>query len=238
MDEARRRAEQARDDARPSCKRVEQQLRDERGTRRDREAKVEREAEARGAAGPRGRGRRSRRPAAAEEMAETRLAVKPTGLATPSGASASPSGSSRRRGDGPAVASHGPSTPRSSTPLAAAAERARALAADLDARRPGGRPLTRAGGRRAGRRRRCGPGVGAPGARGVVRRATPLCPPGMRTDRPDALDAMLRTRGVVLVVDGYNVSMLGWRESTVAEQRDRLVVRALGACTSSCAATW
>ena len=50
----------------------------------------------------------------------------------------------------------------------------------------------------------------------------------MRADRPDALDAMLRTRGVVLVVDGYNVSMLGWRDATVAEQRDRLVAALSG----------
>ena len=57
----------------------------------------------------------------------------------------------------------------------------------------------------------------------TVRRAVPHCPPGMRTDRPEALDAMLRTRGVVLVVDGYNVSMLGWPDATVAEQRDRLI---------------
>jgi predicted RNA-binding protein with PIN domain len=34
---------------------------------------------------------------------------------------------------------------------------------------------------------------------------------------------MLRTRGVVLVVDGYNVSMAGWPGASAAEQRDLLV---------------
>jgi predicted RNA-binding protein with PIN domain len=34
---------------------------------------------------------------------------------------------------------------------------------------------------------------------------------------------MLRTPGVVLVVDGYNVSMRGWPDLPVARQRDQLV---------------
>ena len=34
---------------------------------------------------------------------------------------------------------------------------------------------------------------------------------------------MLRTRGVVLVVDGYNVSMAGWPGTPVDRQRDQLV---------------
>jgi predicted RNA-binding protein with PIN domain len=55
------------------------------------------------------------------------------------------------------------------------------------------------------------------------RRTRPLCPPGMQADTPEALDAMLRTRGVVLIVDGYNVSMAGWADAVPAEQRERLV---------------
>jgi predicted RNA-binding protein with PIN domain len=49
------------------------------------------------------------------------------------------------------------------------------------------------------------------------------CPPGLAADTPAALDAMLRTRGVRLVVDGYNVSMAGWYDDPVATQRDRLL---------------
>ena len=39
----------------------------------------------------------------------------------------------------------------------------------------------------------------------------------------EGLDGMLRTRGVVLVVDGYNVSMAGWPGTPVDRQRDQLV---------------
>ena len=49
------------------------------------------------------------------------------------------------------------------------------------------------------------------------------CPPGLRADQAEGLDAMLRTRGVVLVVDGYNVSMTGWPGTPVDRQRDQLV---------------
>jgi predicted RNA-binding protein with PIN domain len=45
----------------------------------------------------------------------------------------------------------------------------------------------------------------------------------MVEDDPDALDAMLRTPRAVLVVDGYNVSMLAWGDAPPAEQRDRLL---------------
>jgi predicted RNA-binding protein with PIN domain len=55
------------------------------------------------------------------------------------------------------------------------------------------------------------------------RRAQPRVPPGMVEDDPDALDAMLRTPRAVLVVDGYNVSMLAWGDSAPAQQRDRLL---------------
>ena len=45
----------------------------------------------------------------------------------------------------------------------------------------------------------------------------------MRADSADALDGMLRTRGVQLVVDGYNVSMAGWHDDQPAVQRERLL---------------
>jgi predicted RNA-binding protein with PIN domain len=55
------------------------------------------------------------------------------------------------------------------------------------------------------------------------RRIAVPCPPGLRADQPEGLDGMLRTRGVVLVVDGYNVSMSGWPGTPVDRQRDQLV---------------
>ena len=63
----------------------------------------------------------------------------------------------------------------------------------------------------------------AAGSDAGSKRTRAPCPPGMRSDSPDALDAMLRTRGVQLVVDGYNVSMAGWRDDAPALQRERLV---------------
>jgi predicted RNA-binding protein with PIN domain len=47
-------------------------------------------------------------------------------------------------------------------------------------------------------------------------------PPGMLVDTPEALDAMVQTPGVVVVVDGYNVSKPGWGGVSIADQRDRL----------------
>jgi predicted RNA-binding protein with PIN domain len=47
-------------------------------------------------------------------------------------------------------------------------------------------------------------------------------PPGMMADTPEAAETMVRTPGLAVVVDGYNVSMLAWPEAPVAEQRERL----------------
>ena len=54
------------------------------------------------------------------------------------------------------------------------------------------------------------------------RRAPVRLPPGMVRDDPAAIEAMVRTRGVAVIVDGYNVSMLAWPDLTAAEQRERL----------------
>ena len=39
---------------------------------------------------------------------------------------------------------------------------------------------------------------------------------------PAAIEAMIRTPGLAVIIDGYNVSMLAWPDATPAEQRDRL----------------
>jgi predicted RNA-binding protein with PIN domain len=54
-------------------------------------------------------------------------------------------------------------------------------------------------------------------------RAQAKVPPGMVEDDPDVLEAMLRTPRAVLIVDGYNVSMLAWGTEPPAEQRERLI---------------
>jgi predicted RNA-binding protein with PIN domain len=44
----------------------------------------------------------------------------------------------------------------------------------------------------------------------------------MLEDDPAALEAMVRTPRVAVIVDGYNVSMLAWPAASAAEQRERL----------------
>ena len=73
------------------------------------------------------------------------------------------------------------------------------------------------------------PSVGGPGgtmpdpsARTERRMPVPL-PGGVLDDSVDAAIHLLRTPGVVLVVDGYNVTMTGWRELGAGAQRRRLV---------------
>jgi predicted RNA-binding protein with PIN domain len=56
------------------------------------------------------------------------------------------------------------------------------------------------------------------------RRVPVALPGGMFDDTVEAAEHLLRTPGVVLVVDGYNVTMQGWPELNGADQRRRLVV--------------
>jgi predicted RNA-binding protein with PIN domain len=87
---------------------------------------------------------------------------------------------------------------------------------------------------RAGRAQKAPPPPAAPGMppapapapgrrRARPRRNQPPCPPGLVVDTPAGLDAVLRIRGVLLLVDGYNVSKTAWPGATPEEQRTRLV---------------
>lgn len=62
------------------------------------------------------------------------------------------------------------------------------------------------------------------GARPARRRPSPL-PGGVRDDSVEAARHLVGTDGMVLAVDGYNVSMLAWPDGALADQRDRLVAR-------------
>ena len=48
-------------------------------------------------------------------------------------------------------------------------------------------------------------------------------PPGILEDSPEAAAHLVRRRGVVLLVDGYNVSQAGWPGLPITDQRRRLV---------------
>jgi predicted RNA-binding protein with PIN domain len=67
-----------------------------------------------------------------------------------------------------------------------------------------------------------------------VRQPIPL-PPAVLEDGPEAAEHLIRTNGVVLVVDGYNVSHACWPTLAIAEQRRRLVdaLRELAARTGA-----
>lgn len=66
------------------------------------------------------------------------------------------------------------------------------------------------------------PGRSAPG-RSVPGRQPTRLPPGLLEDAPESAEHLVRTSGVVLVVDGYNISHACWPVLPIAEQRRRLV---------------
>lgn len=210
INEARRRAEQTRDDALVEVARVEAELRDERATRRERESQaahdvedadrrrrdadvVAEQATARADDAEARLGREAERARIAEH--ELRMVRREMNEREQSTQEAPP-----------------PLTRPEVEALAAASEEAQRLAASLQGLTRRARDAVVA----------TDPIKGSEGASGP-RRTRPLCPPGMQSDTPEALDAMLRTRGVVLVVDGYNASMAGWSDAVPAEQRERLV---------------
>ena len=210
-EEAQRRSEAALADLRAEMARVEGELRDERRGRRDREADVERrEDEARRAVreteamlekarreGDQAEARAQREAERARE-AERRLREQARVVAD----TAVPAGPDARA-------------------LADAARAARELTQQLDAL-AAATPAAR--GPEPTRRPPTGePPSGPVAAPGRERRARVPCPPGLRADQPEAVEAMLRTEGLVLLVDGYNISMRGWPGVPVAQQRDQLV---------------
>ena len=213
VDEARRRAEDARDVARGEAARFEEQLREERTSRREREARAARdvaeaerrrqdaeaEADKARAAAVEAEARLGREADRARD-AETRLRAMRRDTETRSRVpDAAPEPASRADLDA----------------LAALSEEARRLAGALE--RVTRRVRTSASSDSAAR-------AGSETSREPVsRRKQAPCPPGMHADSAEALDAMLRTRGVVLIVDGYNVSMAGWGSVPPADQRECLV---------------
>jgi predicted RNA-binding protein with PIN domain len=206
---SRQSAVEARAHAEAEVARLERDLRDERRSRRSREAEAERQA----------------------EMAATRVDDADAALARARAAVDAAEQRARRNADR-ARAVEGElhearrrlaerEVPPDPDALVEAAELARRLAdrlADVGARAERDRALVP--GRRA-----TGPG---PVPSEPARRVRPPLPPGELEDSPGGLEAMLRSRGVVLVVDAYNVSMLGWGDAGIADQRQRLIAGLAG----------
>lgn len=74
--------------------------------------------------------------------------------------------------------------------------------------------------------------------RGVTRRRRPVrLGRGLEADSIDGLAALLALPGVVVMLDGYNVSMKGWPKLQVSQQRESLM-DAVGALQARSGATW
>jgi len=208
-EEGHRRAEAALAEVRAELARADGELRDERRGRREREDAAEMRSEetsraVREAEAALDRARRdgelaearARRESERARDAERRLRERSRDV-TP-----------------PAVASGGAAN---AAALAEAARTARELTARLDALSAAARPPAPA------------PPASPPGGprpeppAASTRRASAPCPPGLGAEQPEAVEAMLRAPGLVLLVDGYNVSMAGWPGVPVAQQRDQLV---------------
>ena len=227
--ESRRRAEAARASAEQRAEHVERELRDERQSRRDRDAQasqrvaaaerkaaeIEHEiAEARSAAEA-ADARLEREAIRArkvdEEMRELRRAVKEAEAKARAADAGLPV---LRRDDMRALVDAADIAQRLATGLSGVADQARrALERNSsDDTSPSDAPVGDTDKEKEKKEREP-----------RRRRAHPRVPPGMVDDDPDALDAMLRTPRAVLVVDGYNVSMLAWGDAPPAQQRDRLL---------------
>ena len=236
--ESRRRAEAARASAEQRAERVERELREERQTRRDRDAlanqkvaaaerkaaEMEREiADARRVvegADARVEREANRARKVDDEMRELRRAVKEAEAKVREADAGLPI---LRRDDLRALVDAADLAQRLATGLSGVADQARRV---LQRKNHDGDSLPDDPAAAAAQ--------GAPdsdedkekerkGREQRPRRAHPRVPPGMVEDDPDALDAMLRTPRAVLVVDGYNVSMLAWGDAPPAQQRDRLL---------------
>jgi predicted RNA-binding protein with PIN domain len=232
LDEARRRAEIAREETAASLERIERELRDERRSRRAREDEAQRQADV---AARKAESLEKELAAAREELeaADARLQRE---RARVRGSEANVQEARResarlereladalQRDDDQAVTLRAAEVQA----LADAAELARRLADGLGslAKRSGAslqadtgervepRPAGEARGSSevpADRRRRQRP-------------PRPSVPRGLIADSSEGVEALLQTPGVVLVVDGYNLSMQAWPDSAPSLQRERLL---------------
>jgi len=205
LDEARRRAEAARDDARATVDRLEAQLHDERRGRRDRELRADRAIE----------DATRRREESEASIAQAEAAAADAEARVSREAARAREAEQALRDLRRETAERERSSARAG---GLAPDEVRALS---DAARDAQRLATRLEGLT-----KLTASASAPAGSGTAAVGTRLrvpCPPGLQADSAEGLDAMLRTRGVQLVIDGYNVSMEGWPDAPVAEQRERLV---------------
>ncbi len=231
LEESRRRADAGRIDAEQAAGRLERELKEERSGRRAREEQSAKEvaaarketedasrqlakAKADNEAAEARLAREAERARAAEqerrdlrrELAETQRKLE-----------AKPKAPVLRPADLQALVDAGDIARRLADGLGGVADKARQLLPDSGA----------ATAPEGGTGRKPPGNTGAKPGRATRRPLAPI-PQGMSEDDPKAVDAMLRTPNAVLVVDGYNVSMLAWGEASPSEQRDRLLAALAG----------
>ncbi len=210
--EARRRAEAALAESERALHHLEQERRDERRTRRARDDELI-----------------AAREAALHEQAELEDALARATAAEERAADRAEREAERAGGFERELAALAQSLPPSDpTPLRAAASEARLLAERLDALaddRAAATPPSLAAARPAGTPSRESRAAdrAADRAASRPRRNRPACPAGLAVDTPAGLDAVLRSGGVLLVVDGYNVTKTAWTAASPEEQRTRLL---------------
>jgi predicted RNA-binding protein with PIN domain len=207
-EEARRRSDAARMAAQTELERVERELRDERKARRGREEEAIADAAAarRTADGLAAQLEQAQAGAVAAEARATREARRAQELES----------------DVRALRTEIESLRAAQPALAPADLRALELAVDAAAKLSS--TLTDV----ARRAKSASVSASAPAARArgrakaPARRVTPDLPSGVVADSSAGVDAMLRTDGVTLVVDGYNVAKRAWPDATPSDQRERL----------------
>lgn len=208
-DEARRRADGAKTAAEEEARRLDRELREERGSRRIREDQMQRAGDAaqRRVDESLAEGARLQRAVEVatqrERQTGERLRTIEAELRAAREAASGPE-VTLRDDDLQALVDAAGLAARLAKGLGGVADRVETLRNP----KPAARPSTARSGRPAPRRQR---------------RAGLRLPPGLSVDAPEAVETMLRTPGAVLVVDGYNVTKRAWPDAELAEQRERLV---------------
>jgi predicted RNA-binding protein with PIN domain len=231
LDEARRRAEVARDETTSTVERLERELRDERRSRRAREEEARRQAEV---AARRADALERDLAAAREELQAGEAKLQRERARVRGGESEVREArheivrlqrelsDARQRDDDQAVTLRA----TEAEALANAAEVARKLAAGLgELAKRSGASLHSGSTRDAAAEVERGDVVAPPAAAAPERRrpSRPSVPGGLVADTPEGVEALLQIPGLILVVDGYNLSMQAWPESEPAMQRERLL---------------
>ena len=212
LEEARRRADAARLDALADAERVAEELRDERRTRRAREERAVSDAQAAHRRAE-GLGAKLEQAQAANATERDRAARE---IQRARALEEELRGSRADLTDLVAKNQHTRSRLdlQDSRALADASAATQRLSAQLETLRS--RIETAAG--------RGSPSTTPIPEKPLARRVSPRVPAGVVATTPIGVEAMLRTEGVLLVIDGYNVTKRAWPDASPGEQRERLGV--------------